>query len=147
MSNSNQTSNGNSLFGGLKGALIDGKLISQQIKAEIAEEVKAMIAAGKRAPHLAVIIVGHDGGSETYVANKVKSCEEVGFRSTRIAFDDTVSESELLSKIQELNQDAALDGFIVQLPLPKHISEQKVIEAIDYRKDVDGFHPVNVGRM
>ena len=147
MSNSNQTSNGNSPFGGLKGALIDGKLISQQIKAEIAEEVKAMIAAGKRAPHLAVIIVGHDGGSETYVANKVKSCEEVGFRSTRIAFDDTVSESELLSKIQELNQDAALDGFIVQLPLPKHISEQKVIEAIDYRKDVDGFHPVNVGRL
>ena len=127
--------------------LIDGKLISQQIKAEITEEVKAIVAAGKRAPHLAVIIVGHDGGSETYVASKVKSCEEVGFRSTKIAFDDTITEAELLAKIEELNQDADLDGFIVQLPLPKHISEQKVIEAIDFRKDVDGFHPINVGRM
>ena len=100
--------------------LIDGKLISQQIKAEITEEVKAIVAAGKRAPHLAVIIVGHDGGSETYVASKVKSCEEVGFRSTKIAFDDTITEAELLAKIEELNQDADLDGFIVQLPLPKH---------------------------
>lgn len=127
--------------------LIDGKLISQQIKAEITEEVKAIVAAGKRAPHLAVIIVGRDGGSETYVASKVKSCEEVGFRSTKIAFDDTITEAELLAKIEELNQDADLDGFIVQLPLPKHISEQKVIEAIDFRKDVDGFHPINVGRM
>lgn len=130
-----------------RGALIDGRMISQQIKAEIAEEVKAIVAAGKRAPHLAVIIVGHDGGSETYVAHKVKSCEEVGFKSTRIAFEDTVTEEELLAEIEKLNKDPELDGFIVQLPLPKHISEQKVIEAIDYKKDVDGFHPINVGRM
>ncbi len=127
--------------------IIDGKLISQQIKAEIAEEVKAMLAAGKRAPHLAVIIVGHDGGSETYVASKVKSCEEVGFKSTKIAFEDTITEAELLAEIEKLNTNQELDGFIVQLPLPNHISEQKVIEAIDYRKDVDGFHPINVGRM
>lgn len=127
--------------------IIDGKAISDQVKAEIAEEVKAMVSAGKRAPHLAVIIVGHDGGSETYVAHKVKSCEQVGFTSTKLAFEDTITEEELLAKIAEMNQDDSLDGFIVQLPLPKHISEQKVIEAIDYRKDVDGFHPVNVGRM
>lgn len=127
--------------------LIDGKVIAEQIKAEIAEEVKNLLAAGKKRPHLAVIIVGHDGGSETYVASKVKSCEQVGFKSTKIHFEDTVSEAELLNKIDELNNDAGLDGFIVQLPLPKHISEQKVIEAIDYRKDVDGFHPINVGRM
>lgn len=127
--------------------IIDGKAISEQVKAEIAEEVKEIVATGKRAPHLAVIIVGHDGGSETYVAHKVKSCEQVGFKSTKITFEDTVTEAELLAKINELNNDADLDGFIVQLPLPKHISEQKVIEAIDYRKDVDGFHPVNVGRM
>ena len=127
--------------------IIDGKAISQQVKAEIAEEVKAMTAAGKRAPHLAVIIVGHDGSSESYVAHKVKSCEEVGFKSTKIAFEDTITETELLAEIEKMNNDASLDGFIVQLPLPKHISEQKVIEAIDYRKDVDGFHPINVGRM
>lgn len=127
--------------------LIDGKAISQQIKAEIAEEVKNIVLSGKRAPHLAVIIVGHDGGSETYVAHKVKSCEEVGFKSTRIAFEDNITETELLAEIEKMNADENLDGFIVQLPLPKHISEQKVIEAIDYRKDVDGFHPVNVGRM
>ena len=127
--------------------LIDGKAISEQVKNEIAEEVKMITASGKRAPHLAVIIVGHDGGSETYVAHKVKSCEQVGFKSTRITFEDDVTESELLAKIDELNNDNGLDGFIVQLPLPKHISEQKVIEAIDYRKDVDGFHPANVGRM
>jgi len=127
--------------------IIDGKAISEQVKSEIAEEVKAMVATGKRAPHLAVIIVGHDGGSETYVAHKVKSCEQVGFKSTKITFEDDVTEVELLAKIDELNKDKELDGFIVQLPLPKHISEQKVIEAIDYRKDVDGFHPVNVGRM
>ena len=127
--------------------IIDGKAISEQVKSEIALEVSQLLAAGKRAPHLAVIIVGHDGGSETYVAHKVKSCEQVGFKSTKITFEDHVTEAELLAKIEELNLDAELDGFIVQLPLPKHISEQKVIEAIDYRKDVDGFHPVNVGRM
>ena len=127
--------------------IIDGKAISEQVKSEIAEEVKAIVATGKRAPHLAVIIVGHDGGSETYVAHKVKSCEQVGFKSSKITFEDDVTEAELLSKIEELNKDKELDGFIVQLPLPKQISEQKVIEAIDYRKDVDGFHPVNVGRM
>lgn len=127
--------------------IIDGKAISLQVKAEIAEEVKAIVASGKRAPHLAVIIVGHDGGSETYVASKVKSCEEVGFKSTKIAYEDSITEAELLAEIEKLNQNPELDGFIVQLPLPKHISEQKVIEAIDYRKDVDGFHPINVGRM
>jgi methylenetetrahydrofolate dehydrogenase (NADP+) / methenyltetrahydrofolate cyclohydrolase len=127
--------------------IIDGKAISEQVKAEIAAEVKEIVASGKRAPHLAVIIVGHDGGSETYVTHKVKSCEQVGFKSTKITFEDDVTETELLAKIDELNKDAELDGFIVQLPLPKHISEQKVIEAIDYRKDVDGFHPVNVGRL
>lgn len=127
--------------------IIDGKAISEQVKSEIALEVQAMVVAGKRAPHLAVIIVGHDGGSETYVAHKVKSCEQVGFRSTKLSFEDSITEAELLAEIEKLNNDATLDGFIVQLPLPKHISEQRVIEAIDYKKDVDGFHPVNVGRM
>ncbi len=127
--------------------LIDGKKVADQIKSEIAAEVEKMVAEGKKRPHLAVIIVGHDGGSETYVAHKVKSCAQVGFTSTKIAFEDTVTETELLAKIAELNNDADIDGFIVQLPLPKHINEQKVIESIDYRKDVDGFHPVNVGRM
>ena len=126
--------------------LIDGKAISQQVKEEIAVEVAEIKAKGGKIPHLAVIIVGHDGGSETYVKNKVLSCEQVGFKSTKIAFEDTVSEEELLDAIQKLNADSDVDGFIVQLPLPKHISEQKVIEAIDYRKDVDGFHPINVGR-
>lgn len=129
------------------GVLIDGKAISEQIKKEIADEVEAMVAAGEKRPHLAVIIVGHDGGSETYVAHKVKSCEQVGFTSTKITFENDVTENELLTKIDELNNNTDIDGFIVQLPLPKHISEQKVIEAIDYRKDVDGFHPVNVGRL
>ena len=127
--------------------LIDGKKISDQVKAEIAEEVKAMVAAGGKRPHLAAILVGHDGGSETYVAHKVKSCEQVGFISTLIRYEEDVTENELLAKVNELNNDADIDGFIVQLPLPKHIAEQKVIEAIDYRKDVDGFHPVNVGRL
>lgn len=127
--------------------IIDGKKVADQIKSEIAAEVEKMVAEGKKRPHLAVIIVGHDGGSETYVAHKVKSCAQVGFTSTKIAFKDTVTETELLEKINELNNDTDIDGFIVQLPLPKHIDEQKVIEAIDYRKDVDGFHPVNVGRM
>lgn len=127
--------------------LIDGKKTSAQIKAEIAAEVERLVADGKRRPHLAAILVGHDGGSETYVANKVKACAECGFRSSLIRFEDDVTEAELLAAIDKLNKDPEVDGFIVQLPLPRHISEQRVIEAIDYRKDVDGFHPLNVGRM
>ena len=147
MNNNSQNSTDQKSLSGDLGVLIDGKAISELIKKEIADEVETMVAAGKKRPHLAVIIVGHDGGSETYVAHKVKSCEQVGFTSTKITFEDNVTESELLAKIDELNKNSDLDGFIVQLPLPKHISEQKVIEAIDYRKDVDGFHPINVGRM
>jgi methylenetetrahydrofolate dehydrogenase (NADP+)/methenyltetrahydrofolate cyclohydrolase len=127
--------------------LIDGKKTADEIKKEIAEDVKLIVASGKRPPHLAAVLVGHDGGSETYVAFKIKDCEEVGFRSSLVRFDDDVTEAELLAKVHELNSDPDLDGFIVQLPLPKHISEQKVIEAIDARKDVDGFHPENVGRL
>lgn len=127
--------------------LIDGKKTADDIKKEIAEEVKAIVALGNRAPHLAAVLVGHDGGSETYVAFKIKDCEEVGFRSSLIRFEDSVTEKELIDKVHELNNDPDLDGFIVQLPLPKHISEQKIIEAIDPKKDVDGFHPENVGRM
>ncbi len=127
--------------------LIDGKKISDDIKKEIAATVEQMVAEGKKRPHLAAILVGHDGGSETYVAHKVKACEQCGFQSTLIRYEDTITEEELLMAIDELNMDDSVDGFIVQLPLPKHISEQKVIEAIDYRKDVDGFHPINVGRM
>jgi methylenetetrahydrofolate dehydrogenase (NADP+)/methenyltetrahydrofolate cyclohydrolase len=127
--------------------LIDGKKIASEIKDEIALEVKEMVARGHKAPHLAAVLVGHDGGSETYVAAKVKACGEVGFRSTLIRFEDNISESTLLETVDKLNNDAEIDGFIVQLPLPAHISEQKVIEAIDPSKDVDGFHPVNVGRM
>lgn len=127
--------------------LIDGKKISTDLKSEIAASVEEMVANGQKRPHLAAILVGHDGGSETYVANKVKACEQCGFKSTLIRFEDDVTEAELLSTIDRLNGDSDVDGFIVQLPLPRHISEQRVIEAIDYRKDVDGFHPVNVGRM
>jgi methylenetetrahydrofolate dehydrogenase (NADP+)/methenyltetrahydrofolate cyclohydrolase len=127
--------------------LIDGKAVSAQIKQEIAAEVEQIVAAGGKRPHLAAILVGHDGGSETYVANKVKACEACGFKSSLIRYEADVTEAELLAKVEELNKDADVDGFIVQLPLPKHISEQKVIEAIDYRKDVDGFHPINVGRL
>lgn len=127
--------------------LIDGKAISAQMKKEIAEEVAKIKTAGGKTPHLAAVLVGHDGGSETYVASKVRTCEEVGFKSSLIRFEDNVSEEELLACVDKLNKDSDVDGFIVQLPLPKHISEQKVIEAIDYRKDVDGFHPINVGRM
>ena len=127
--------------------LIDGKAVAAEIKQEIALEVTQLIAAGGKRPHLAAVLVGHDGGSETYVASKVKSCEEVGFLSTLIRYEADVTEEELLACVRRLNADAAIDGFIVQLPLPKHISEEKVTEAIDYRKDVDGFHPVNVGRM
>ncbi len=127
--------------------LIDGKAIAAQIKQEIALEVTQIKAAGGKTPHLAAVLVGHDGGSETYVANKVRSCEEVGFKSTLIRYEEDVTEAELLACVDRLNKDADIDGFIVQLPLPKHISEDKITEAIDYRKDVDGFHPVNVGRM
>lgn len=127
--------------------LIDGKATSIEIKKEIAKDVLQIKAAGGKTPHLAAILVGHDGGSETYVKNKVKSCEEVGFESTLIRFEDDVTEEELLASVEKLNNDSQIDGFIVQLPLPNHISEDKVTEAIDYRKDVDGFHPVNVGRM
>ena len=127
--------------------LIDGKATAAQIKAEIAEEVKAMVARGEKQPHLAAVLVGHDGGSETYVKNKVLACEQCGFKSSLIRYEDDVTEEELLSCVARLNGDADVDGFIVQLPLPKHIDEQKIIEAIDPRKDVDGFHPENVGRM
>jgi methylenetetrahydrofolate dehydrogenase (NADP+)/methenyltetrahydrofolate cyclohydrolase len=127
--------------------LIDGKVVSVQIKAEIAEEIRQIKAAGGKTPHLAAVLVGHDGGSETYVASKVRTCEEVGFKSSLIRYEEDVTEAELLACVERLNKDEDVDGFIVQLPLPKHISEQKVIEAIDYRKDVDGFHPINVGRM
>ena len=127
--------------------LIDGKKISQEIKQEIAREVNHMKSQGKRAPHLAAVLVGHDGGSETYVAAKIKACEECGFSSTTLRFEDTITEDELLKTVNELNNNPEIDGFIVQLPLPRHINEQKLIEAIDPRKDVDGFHPVNVGRM
>ena len=127
--------------------LIDGKQTAKDIKAEIAEEVKRIIAGGGKQPHLAVVLVGHDGGSETYVRNKEKACAECGFKSSLIRFEDTVSEAELLDCVHQLNADDDVDGFIVQLPLPKHIDEQKIIEAIDYRKDVDGFHPINVGRL
>ena len=127
--------------------LIDGKATAAKIKEEIADEVNRMLAAGKRAPHLAAVLVGHDGGSETYVRNKVLACEACRFTSSLIRFEEDVTEEELLAKVDELNRDPNVDGFIVQLPLPAHISEQKIIEAIDYRKDVDGFHPINVGRM
>lgn len=127
--------------------IIDGKQTAADIKAEIASKVAAMVAAGQRAPHLAAILVGHDGGSETYVANKVKACGECGFTSTLVRFEADCTQAELLEKIAEFNADDSIDGFIVQLPLPRHIDEQAVIEAIDPRKDVDGFHPVNVGRM
>ncbi len=127
--------------------LIDGKATATAIKAEIAEEVKEIMAKGGKQPHLAAVLVGHDGGSETYVKNKVLACEACGFKSTLIRFEDNITEKELLTCVDKLNKDDDVDGFIVQLPLPKHINEQKIIEAIDYRKDVDGFHPINVGRM
>ncbi len=127
--------------------LIDGKATAAAIKAEIADEVKEIVVAGGKQPHLAAVLVGHDGGSETYVKNKVIACEQCGFKSTLIRYDDDVTEEELLLCVDRLNKDSDVDGFIVQLPLPKHIDEQKIIMAIDYRKDVDGFHPINVGRM
>ncbi len=127
--------------------LIDGKQTAATIKAEIAQQVADIVARGGKRPHLAAILVGHDGGSETYVANKVLACKECGFTSTLLRFEDDITEEQLLHEVNKLNQDADIDGFIVQLPLPRHIDEQKVIEAIDFRKDVDGFHPINVGRM
>ncbi len=127
--------------------IIDGKLISQQLKEEIAQEVKSIIEAGGKRPHLAAVLVGHDGGSETYVASKVKACEQCGFTSTLIRREADVTQEELLEIVDSLNNDPDVDGFIVQLPLPKHIDEQAIIEAIDPNKDVDGFHPINVGKM
>lgn len=126
--------------------IIDGRAVAREVKAEIRTEVESILASGGRRPHLAAVLVGHDGGSETYVAYKIKDCEEVGFRSTLVRFGDDVREESLVEKIAELNADDGLDGFIVQLPLPEHIREQRIIEAIDPKKDVDGFHPVNVGR-
>ena len=127
--------------------LIDGKQTAATIKAEIAQQVADIVARGNKRPHLAAILVGHDGGSETYVANKVLACKECGFTSTLLRFEDDITEDQLLHEVDKLNNDPDIDGFIVQLPLPRHIDEQKIIEAIDYRKDVDGFHPINVGRM
>ena len=127
--------------------LIDGKATAAQIKAEIAEKVAKIVAEGGKRPHLAAILVGHDGGSETYVKNKVLACEACGFESSLIRFEDDVTEEKVLECVKNLNEDPNVDGFIVQLPLPKHIDEQRVTEAIDPKKDVDGFHPVNVGRM
>ena len=127
--------------------IIDGKKISDDIKLEIANQVKDIVSKGNRPPHLAAILVGHDGGSETYVAHKIRACEQCGFKSTLLRFEEDVTEQKLLQAIKSLNDDESVDGFIVQLPLPKHINEQNIIEAIDYKKDVDGFHPINVGRM
>ncbi len=126
---------------------IDGKATAAAIKAKIAEEVKQLVAKGGKRPHLVAVLVGHDGGSETYVRNKVLACEECGFESTLIRYEEDVTEEELLKCVDKLNHDDNVDGFIVQLPLPKHINEEKIIMAVDYKKDVDGFHPINVGRM
>ncbi|MFD2872231.1 bifunctional 5,10-methylenetetrahydrofolate dehydrogenase/5,10-methenyltetrahydrofolate cyclohydrolase [Mucilaginibacter ximonensis] len=127
--------------------LLDGKYVSEKLKVEIAEEAAQILATTGRKPHLVAVLVGHDGGSETYVASKMKNCEKVGFKSTLVRYEDTVSEAELLKKVEELNADVDIDGIIVQLPLPKHIDPEKVTERIDHRKDVDGFHPINLGRM
>jgi methylenetetrahydrofolate dehydrogenase (NADP+)/methenyltetrahydrofolate cyclohydrolase len=127
--------------------LLDGKFASEKIKLEIAAEAAAFLSESGRKPHLVAILVGNDGGSETYVASKMKNCEKVGFQSSLVRYDVAVSEAELLEKIYEINNDETVDGLIVQLPLPKHIDPEKVTEAIDFKKDVDGFHPVNLGRM
>jgi methylenetetrahydrofolate dehydrogenase (NADP+)/methenyltetrahydrofolate cyclohydrolase len=127
--------------------LLDGKYVSEKLKVEIAEEAAKILQRTGRQPHLVAVLVGHDGGSETYVASKMKNCEKVGFKSTLVRYEDEVTEEELLKKVEELNADADIDGIIVQLPLPKHIDPEKVTERIDHRKDVDGFHPVNLGRM
>ncbi len=127
--------------------LLDGKHVSEELKKQIAKEAAELLEKTGRKPHLVAVLVGSDGGSETYVASKMRNCEKVGFKSSLIRYDETVSEAELLNKIEELNLDKSVDGFIVQLPLPKHINPDKVTEAIDYKKDVDGFHPINLGRM
>jgi len=127
--------------------LLDGKYASEKIKLEIAADAASFLSQSGRKPHLVAILVGNDGGSETYVASKMKNCEKVGFKSSLLRYDLSVTEAELLDKIAEINEDPGVDGLIVQLPLPKHIDPEKVTEAIDYRKDVDGFHPVNLGRM
>ncbi|MFD2960765.1 MULTISPECIES: bifunctional 5,10-methylenetetrahydrofolate dehydrogenase/5,10-methenyltetrahydrofolate cyclohydrolase [Olivibacter] len=127
--------------------LLDGKLVSEKIKQDIAREAAEFLTSNGRKPHLVAILVGHDGGSETYVASKMRNCQQVGFESTNIRYEDDITQEELIKKIKELNQDDAVDGIIVQLPLPKHIDPEVVTEAIDHRKDVDGFHPVNLGRM
>ena len=127
--------------------VLDGKKTAQLIKEEIAEEVKTIVAAGGRAPHLAAVLVGNDGASRTYVNAKVKACEQIGFESTLVVLPETISEAELLAKVEELNTDDAIDGFIVQVPLPSHIDEHKVVEAINPKKDVDGFHASNLGKM
>lgn len=127
--------------------LLDGKKVSSEMKQEIADEVSAIVHQGFKPPHLAAILVGHDGGSETYVASKMKTCEELGFKSSLIRYEETISEEELLREVKKMNEDDDLDGFIVQLPLPAQIDEQKVIEAVDPSKDVDGFHPINVGKL
>ncbi|HEY9534290.1 MAG TPA: tetrahydrofolate dehydrogenase/cyclohydrolase catalytic domain-containing protein [Mucilaginibacter sp.] len=127
--------------------LLDGKYVSEKLKVEIAEEAAQILAQTGRKPHLVAVLVGHDGGSETYVASKIRNCEKVGFKSTLVRYEDTVTETELLKKVEELNADTDIDGIIVQLPLPKHIDPEKVTERIDHRKDVDGFHPINLGRM
>ena len=127
--------------------LLDGKYVSEKLKLEIAEEAAKILERTGRKPHLVAVLVGHDGGSETYVASKMKNCEKVGFKSSLVRYEDTVTEEELLAKVAELNADEDIDGIIVQLPLPKHIDPEKVTEKIDHRKDVDGFHPINLGRM
>ncbi|MBC7448710.1 MAG: bifunctional 5,10-methylene-tetrahydrofolate dehydrogenase/5,10-methylene-tetrahydrofolate cyclohydrolase [Hymenobacteraceae bacterium] len=127
--------------------VLDGKRLQLEIETEIRAEVAARRAAGRKVPHLAAVLVGHDGGSETYVRNKVLACERVGFASTLLRFEDDITEAELLTTVHRLNDDSAIDGFIVQLPLPRHIAAQKVTEAIKAEKDVDGFHPINLGRM
>ncbi len=127
--------------------LLDGKKLSEELKVEIAEDVKQFIAKGGKQPHLAAILVGNDGGSLTYVGHKVKSCEQVGFKSTLLHFDDSITEEFLLNEVSKLNENKDVDGFIVQLPLPKHINPDKVIMSISPQKDVDGFHPVNVGKV
>ncbi len=127
--------------------LIDGKKVAREVRGKIAAEVARMVAAGERRPHLAAVLVGNNGASETYVKNKVVACNDCGFQSTVLRLPESISESDLLAQLALLNADEAVDGYIVQLPLPAHINEQRVVEAIDYRKDVDGFHPMNVGRM